>query len=68
MLDFFTESGYDDNMMNEGKKMFEVTLKSGRKIVSRTKFSNMDDAFYFISQNERKYTCEFIDLAYFGRK
>lgn len=55
-------------MMNEGKKMFEVTLKSGRKIVSRTKFSNMDEAFYFISQNERKYTCEFIDLAYFGRK
>lgn len=48
--------------------MFEVILKSGRKIVSRTKFSNMDDAFYFISQNERKYTCQFIDLDYFGRK
>jgi len=48
--------------------MYEVTLKSGRKIVSRTKFSNMDDAFYFIAQNERKYTCEFIDLAYFRRK
>ena len=47
--------------------MFEVILKSGRKIVSRAKFSNLDDAFYFISQNERKYTCEFVDIARFGR-
>jgi hypothetical protein len=47
--------------------MFEVTVKNGRKIMSRATFDNEDAAWAFFDSNSSRYTCEFKDLRFFRR-
>ena len=44
--------------------MYEVIVKDGRKIIARRTFKDEDDAWYFVEQNEERYTVEFKDLNY----
>ena len=45
--------------------MYQVTVMSGRKIVSRTKFDNEDDAWAYYDRHCDKYTCEFKNLSFY---
>lgn len=45
--------------------MYQVTVMSGRKIVSRQKFSNEDEAWEFYDRYTDRYTCEFKNLNYY---
>lgn len=45
--------------------MYQVTLMSGRKIVSRLKFDDEEKAWAFYDENRDRYTCEFKNLSYY---
>lgn len=45
--------------------MYQVTVMSGRRIISRTKFDNEDDAWSHYDRNCGKYTCEFKNLSFY---
>jgi len=45
--------------------MYQVTVMSGRKIISRQKFDYEDAAWDFFYENSPHYKCEFVNLEYF---
>ena len=47
--------------------MFEVTIKSGKKLVARQLFDSEDKAFEFYHRYSDKYTCEFKNLSYYKK-
>jgi hypothetical protein len=48
--------------------MYQVTVMSGRKIVSRQKFSSEDEAWEYYDRYSDKYTCEFTNLFYYYKE
>jgi hypothetical protein len=50
---------------NRRQTMYQVTVMSGRKIISRQKFDYEDAAWDFFYENSPHYKCEFVNLEYF---
>lgn len=48
--------------------MYEVTLKQGRKIISRKTFKTESEAFDFMDKYRLKFECELKNMNYFGGK
>jgi hypothetical protein len=48
--------------------MYQVTVMSGRKIVSRQKFSSEDEAGEYYDRYTDRYTCEFKNLSYYKER
>jgi hypothetical protein len=45
--------------------MYEVTIKSGKKLVARQVFDSEEKAFEFYESYRDKYTCEFKNLSFY---
>jgi hypothetical protein len=47
--------------------MYEITLKQGRKVISRTIFETESEAFDFMEQYRTKFECELKNLSYLAQ-
>ena len=54
-------------MQKRSLMMYEVTLRSGKKIVARQLFDSEDKAFEFYESYRDKYTCEFKNLSFYRK-